>query len=287
MFYRLVSAYTRQFSFPYRGLKYFLKLARWLNIADRTYKKKLPPGFFMYLNPTEHIQQQLFWYGYYEKELGELIRKALRPGDVFLDVGANIGYFSLVAGTMNPELTVVAFEPVKELFASLKDNIQINGIRNIIAVNAALGEVNDEEEIFISGADNRGMSSFRQPENFAGKKEKVKILRTDDWFKSFALPKVDLIKIDTEGSELAVLKGMKGILEQFKPLIIVEINPATLAMFNRSSIDVLTYFDQLSFEAFVILKTGSLQEVTREISQTTNVLFIHKDRKSNYRNLFA
>jgi FkbM family methyltransferase len=286
MFYRVVSAYTRQFSFPYRGLKYFLKLAKWLNIADRSYKKKLHGGFFMHLNPTEHIQQQLFWYGYYEKELGDLIKKALKPGDVFLDIGANIGYFALLAATKDPAVRVVAFEPVKDLFEHLKENIKANNIKNTIAVNAALGEISEEKEIFIAGPDNLGMSSFRQPANFSGKKEKVKILRVDDWFKTFGLSKVDLVKIDAEGSELAVIKGMKQVLEHFKPLLVVEVNPETLALFDLRPNDVFDNLDQLGYGAFLISKNDLVEITGRQINHTINALFVHRDRKALYDQLF-
>src|SRR5436190_8717001 len=97
MFYKLLNVYTRNFSFPHRGLKYFLKAAKSLGIADKVYKKRLHNNFYMLLNPTEHIQQQLFWYGCYEKEVGDLLRKMLRANDVFIDIGANIGYFSLLS----------------------------------------------------------------------------------------------------------------------------------------------------------------------------------------------
>src|SRR5687768_15349578 len=144
MFYKLLNAYTRQYSFPYRGLKYFLKTAKWLGIANKTYKKKLPEDFYMLLTPSEHIQQQLFWYGYYEKPLGDLIKKILQPGNVFLDIGANIGYFSLLAANNEPTSKIISFEPVKKLFRDLEENISINNIKNITALNVAIGDMNEE-----------------------------------------------------------------------------------------------------------------------------------------------
>src|SRR6187402_1787101 len=136
MFYKLLNSYTRNFSFPHRGLKYFLKAANSLGIANRTYNKKLHDNFYMLLNPTEHIQQQLFWYGYYEKELGDLLKKMLRANDVFIDIGANIGYFSLLAATFSPSVKVISFEPVKDLFKKMDKNFSINDSKNIIAINA-------------------------------------------------------------------------------------------------------------------------------------------------------
>src|SRR4030095_8038429 len=219
MFYKLLNVYTRNFSFPHRGLKYFLKAANSLGIANRTYKKRLHDSFYMFLNPTEHIQQQLFWYGYYEKELGDLLKKIIKPGDVFLDLGANIGYFSMLVANNSPSVKVISFEPVASLFQKMNDNISLNNIKSISAINAAAGETNEDKALFDSATDNLGMSSFKQPENYSGKKEKVKVVTIDDWFKTSGLSKIDVIKLDIEGSELAALKGMKEVLQKQKPVL--------------------------------------------------------------------
>ena len=287
MFYKLVNVYTRNFPFPQRGLKYFLKAASWLGIANRAYKKRLHDNFYMLLNPTEHIQQQLFWYGYYEKELGDLLTKIVKPGDVFLDLGANIGYFSLLVATNSPSVKVISFEPVAGLFQKMNDNVCLNNIKNILTINAAVGETSEEKELFISGPDNLGMSSFHHPENYTGRKERVKVVALDDWFKTCGLSKIDIIKLDIEGSELAALKGMKELLEKQKPILLVEVNPETLSMFNLKPSDLYDYLKQLNFEGFLILGDGRLEHLyLQEINQTTNVLFIHAVRVNVYPELF-
>lgn len=287
MFYKLLNVYTRTFSFPHRGLKYFLKAANSLGIADKVYKKRLHDNFYMLLNPTEHIQQQLFWYGYYEKELGDLMKKTVKPGDVFLDIGANIGYFSLLVANNSPSVKVISFEPVAGLFQNMNENISLNNIKNIATVNAATGEITEEKELFISAPDNLGMSSFHQPENYSGKKESVKVVAIDDWFKTSGLSKIDVIKLDVEGSELAALKGMKEVLQKQKPVLIVEVNPETLSMFNLKPSDIYDYLKQLNFEGFLILENARLERLDHvEINQTTNVLFIHKEKVNAYPELF-
>jgi len=287
MFYKLVNVYTRNFSFPHRGLKYFLKAASWLGIANRAYQKRLYDNFYMFLNPTEHIQQQLFWYGYYEKELGDLLNKIVKPGDVFLDLGANIGYFSLLVATNSPSVKVISFEPVAGLFQNMNDNVCLNNIKNISTINAAVGETSEEKELFISGPDNLGMSSFHHPENYSGRKERVKVVALDDWFKTCGLSKIDIIKLDIEGSELAALKGMKQLLEKQKPVLIVEMNPETLSMFNLKPSDICDYLKQLNFEGFLILGNGRLGHLNpEEIRQTRNVLFIHTVKVNVYPELF-
>jgi FkbM family methyltransferase len=287
MFYKLMNVYTRNFSFPHRGLKYFLKAANSLGIANKTYKKKLDDNFYMLLNPTEHIQQQLFWYGDYEKELGLVVKKILKANDVFFDIGANIGYFSLFAANHSPSAKIISFEPANEIFQKLSENISINNIKNITTVNAAVGEINEEKDLFLSAPDNMGMSSFRKPENYSGKQEKVNVVAIDDWFKTSGLTKIDLIKLDIEGSELAALKGMRSVLEEQRPVLIVEINPETLLLFGLKPLDICNYLNQLNFDGFLISENGRLEHLnSNEINQTINVLFIHKDKKDAYSKLF-
>jgi FkbM family methyltransferase len=287
MFYKLLNVYTRNFSFPHRGLKYFLRVAKSLSIADKTYKKRLHNNFCMLLNPTEHIQQQLFWYGCYEKELGDLLKKMLRPNDVFIDIGANIGYFSLLSATVSPSVKVISFEPVKDLFQKMNENLSINGSKNIVAINAAIGEMNEQRELYLSTPDNLGMSSFHQPENYSGRKEKVEVIAFDDWFKTSGLTKIDLIKLDVEGSELAALKGMNAVLEKQKPALIVEINPQTLSLFGVKPLNIYNYLNQFSFDGFLISENGRLEHLNSyEVNQTINVLFIHNDKKNEYPELF-
>jgi FkbM family methyltransferase len=282
-----VNAYSNHFSFPHRGLKYFLKAARSLGIADKTYKKKLPGNFCMLLNPTEHIQQQLFWYGSYEKELGNILKKIIKPQDIFLDIGANIGYFSLLVANNVPTAKIFSFEPMKELFEKLEKNVLINGFKNIKAINIAIGNVNEDRELFLSGTDNLGMSSFKQPENFSGQKEKVKVVTIDEWFKTSGLSRIDIIKIDVEGYELSALKGMKEVLQNFKPLVIVEINPATLTLFDLIPPDIYNYLNQLNFEGYIINEAVELTHWEgEEINLTSNALFFHTDKKNFYSELF-
>ena len=276
MFYKLLNVYTRNFSFPHKGLKYFLKAATSLGIVNKTYKKRLSDNFFMFLNPTEHIQQQLFWYGYYEKELRDLLKQIVKPNDVFIDIGANIGYFSLLIAHHFPSAKVISFEPVADPFKKMNENISLNNIENIITVNAAAGEVNEEKELFVSAPDNLGMSSFQQPENYSGYKEIVKVVSIDEWFKRSGLSKIDIVKLDIEGSELAALRGMKEVLQNCRPLLIVEINPETLSMFNLKPFYIYDYLEQHGFKRFLILENGMLKQLSQiEIDQTINVLFVH------------
>jgi FkbM family methyltransferase len=206
---------------------------------------------------------------------------------LFLDLGANIGYFSLLVADNSPSVKVISFEPVGSLFQIMNDNISLNNIKNISTVNAAVGEIFEEKELFVSAPDNLGMSSFHQPENYSGKKERVKVMAIDDWFKTSGLSKIDIIKLDVEGSEIGALKGMKEVLQKQKPILIVEVNPETLSMFNLEPFDIYDYLKELNFEGFLILKKARLEHLDHiEINQTTNVFFIHQEKVNAYPELF-
>jgi FkbM family methyltransferase len=279
MFYKLLNLYVRKFSFPKRGLKHFLKIVRFLGIADKTYLKKLPANIFMHLKPEEHIQQQLFWYGKYENPIGTVLKKLLQPDNTFLDIGANIGYFSLLAARSAPAGKIIPFEPVSYLFYALEKNIALNSIANIHPVKAAVGEKDEDRIIYLSAADNTGMSSFHKPENYSGNTEMVKVISLDSWFTSSGLSKADIIKIDVEGNELAVLKGMKDVTKRFRPHILLELNPETLFYFSLTPADVLTYITELSYTPFFITESGKLKPMhSRKIKETINLLLIHTAR---------
>lgn len=276
MFYKLVNTYVQRFGFPHRGLKFFMRIMRFLGISGKIYTKKLPEKILIRLRPEEHIQKELFWYGYYEKPVGIILKKMLKPGDVFVDVGANIGYFSLLVANQSSQNKIIALEPVSYLFNALKENISLNKFNNIEALNLAAGYKEETRLIYLSKTDNTGMSSFQQPENYSGKSETVKVVTLDSLARNLKLQKVDLIKIDVEGSELFVLKGMTEIITLFQPSIVLELNPETLSYFSISPADVLTYISHFSYNAFVITDSGNLKKIAPiEITETINLLLIH------------
>lgn len=229
----------------------------------------------MNLRPAEHIQEQLFWYGYYERAIGTMINKLLKPESVFLDIGANIGYFSILAAKHHPSCQVVAFEPVTELFEEMKRNIELNKVTNITVANLAASENTGESIIYLSSPENLGMSSLRMPENYSGKMQIVKVIDIDSWFSHSELQKVDLVKIDVEGSEIAVLKGMKKILREFCPPVIIEVNPETLSLFALKTNDLADTVDSLGYNVLLIHENGSTTKTDiSQIQNQVNVLLV-------------
>ena len=251
----------------------------------KNYIKRTNDNFLMNVNPEEHIQQHIFWYGNYESELNQFLKRVIKPGDIFFDCGANIGYFSLLAARYGA--TVFAFEPVNTTFQKLIANLALNNSQRIFPIKMAVGNISGEKEIYLSGEENIGMSSFMHPENYAGLSESVQVTRLDDWIAGSDIHNIDIIKLDIEGSELSALQGMKVTLEKNKPLVISEINPETLLQFEINPSDIINFMFDLNFECYVIFDGGKLRiKGSGRINQTINVLFIHPEKKASYPDLF-
>lgn len=247
MIFWLFQFYIRHFPFPHRGLKYFLRLLRLLKIDRRIFEKKLPQGFRMWLTPFEHQQLQLLWYGRYDAHITRYLEKSLKAGDTFLDIGANIGYYSLVAGTISPAIRVIAIEPVRSNFEKLKMHLERNRIEQANAYHFAVGSAPGNVTMFHAGPENEGMSALHPPENYVGTQEQVEMIVLDSWEVTNALKRIDLIKIDTEGNEIEVLRGMKELIKKHRPRIILECNPETLARFGETPATLLKECETIGY----------------------------------------
>jgi FkbM family methyltransferase len=281
LLYHLINFYARHFSFPRRGWKYFRRFLKYFKLDKKEFQKKIANGALMNVTPVSHIDQQLFWYGYYEKPLALLLERILKPDSVFFDIGANIGYFSLIAAKKSKEGMIYSFEPVKELFHKLKLNLEENEVQNVRAFCLAVGENKDESVIYLSGPDNPGMSSMKPAENFSGTTQPTGVISIDDWMKESGTKRPDIIKLDVEGSELLALKGMKLTLSEHKPFLIVEISAVTLSRFQTRPGDVFHYLFELGYKSFDVTHTGELKEKAGSLPEE-NVVFIHKDNSGNF-----
>jgi FkbM family methyltransferase len=184
-------------------------------------------GFDMLITSAhDAIDYQLYTRGIYEAGPLYIIHHCLNEGDVFVDVGANIGLMSLLAGTQVGETgAVYAFEPVADTFTLLQNNIALNRMNNIYALNSGLGSAQEVKTIYSSRHDNRGMASFIQKNSGVADQTEVQILTLDVFLAEQGVDAVRMMKIDVEGWELEVLKGAQGLLKSpGAPMLCVEYN---------------------------------------------------------------
>lgn len=177
---------------------------------------------FFYLENDRYIGQRAA-VGKYEPYETQLILRQAKVGGTVIDVGANIGYYTLIlADKVGKNGKVYAFEPDKINFEILEKNIKENKLKNVVAIKAAIGSKN-ESKILYKSEENLGDHKLYKPKTPAKKREKVKIVRLD----SFIKEKMDLIKIDTQGWEPEVIEGAKEMIKKNKPVIFLEYSPAS------------------------------------------------------------
>jgi len=197
------------------------------------------------------IERYLYVFGTWEPAITAHLRAVLRPGDVFVDIGANVGYFTLLAaGAVGPSGHVVAFEAMPATATKLRANVAANDIDHVTVLACAASDVDGEIEIFSGPATNLGRSSTSpvQDGTAAGR---VPCVVAADAVPSALWPRVRAIKIDVEGDELRVLHGLRPLLSSLAPgaSVVVEVAPDRLAERGSSAAALLDEMAAMGFAA--------------------------------------
>ncbi|WP_167492269.1 FkbM family methyltransferase [Leptospira dzoumogneensis] len=202
--------------------------------------------------------------GVYEKEL-DILSQIVPKAGIAIDVGGNKGIYAYALSKIANE--VVCFEPLKEC----AEYILEYGSSKIIVKQLALSDEVGEFTLYVPIIERRVIStraSLIKPDGDS-EARKIQISKLD----SFHFPKVDFIKIDTEGSEASVLRGAAGILKKFKPSLLVEIDINRHS--EKSFLEVFSYIKEFGYLAY-ILNSGRLIESVDHL----------KDGQSKYNFIF-
>jgi FkbM family methyltransferase len=179
-------------------------------------------GYYLYNFHDDTIGRAVELYGEWAEAECALLRPYLREGDVVLDVGSNIGTHMLFfASVVGPGGRVYAFEPQHEIFQIMAGNAALNGLRNVRAIRAAVGDQHGELSYAVPDyamPDNFAAFSFTSPRTTEGVQETAAVITIDE----LELQRADLIKIDVEGMELPVLRGAEQTLARCRPVIYAE-----------------------------------------------------------------
>lgn len=219
-----------------KSRKHFIKLKQALQepffyVVDKLLKrrgyiftsKNMKAKFFLPYVKSDFIQRYIYkkkhYFEYDNLEYvcklwnNGIIGKELKDG-IVLDIGANIGNHTLYFALECHAKMVYCFEPVPDTFSVLSKNIEINGLGGAKLINAAVGETSGFADIVSYSRKNTGMATLEESRNGA-----IKMVAIDD----IVLPeKICLVKVDVEGFEISVIKGMKETLKRNMPYIIIE-----------------------------------------------------------------
>ncbi len=221
--------------------------------AEMSYAK----GFAMYkLVPTDYISQCVAFLGFFERWLSQRMRSIASAGESkrLVDVGANMGYFSLVWLAANPDNEVVAFEPDKRNLVMLRNNLAQNGCESRCAVHPVA--CSDKAGVigFDSGPQEQtGWGSIALTDQ--SRVTEIDAVRLDEMIEDDR--PIDMLKIDTEGADYLVLKGSEKLLrnKQIKE-IIFEMNEPGMGYLNVSKRDLLDYLNSVGYPASCVEGEG-------------------------------
>jgi FkbM family methyltransferase len=259
---------------PFIRRYYFKYLKNWATINNnREVEINIIHNIKMKLTIKDWVQYNLFIYGKYEENETLLWEKLVKKSSVILDIGANVGYFSLLASKINPKSSIFSFEPIKHTFDRLSYNVKQNNFQNIKLFNCAISDENRILSINVGNENNWGMSSVNNHEFTSGKIENINAISIDNFVKEEKIQRVDLIKLDIEGAEYMALEGMKNTLDNYSPDILIEILDEHLLKQNKSSEMIYNLLFSKGYVAFSIENNGVLKRLLTPISKDGLIYF--------------
>jgi FkbM family methyltransferase len=198
----------------------------------------------------------------FEPDVWRTLRHLLRQSRTFIDIGSHIGFYTVLAHRVQPELVLLAFEPVPELFAAAGEFLTMNGVPIRALHQVALGDRDGEATLFLP-IDYMTTGSLEGP--FPGRecREIPVMVKRLDSFLEMPLPAPVTIKLDVEDFEYAVLKGAKQTIAKYRPYIVCELLPRE----HHNAVTINIIFE-LDYAPFAITRDGcfrmSREDFTRE-----------------------
>ncbi|MFD5826113.1 FkbM family methyltransferase [Lentzea sp. NPDC060358] len=198
---------------------------------------ELAPGVAIELDPGGAMARaSLIAAGYEHREV-EVLARATGPGGVFLDVGANIGWFTLMLAVHRPRAQVWAFEPLPGTADRLADNVRRARCANVRVIRAAAGRATGSARFVLTG-DDAFAHRLHGPESAPGRApvHTCEVTTVDEQWHRAGAPRVDAMKVDVEGAETDVLAGAEEVLRRDRPLLMVETPTAESAAAVREAV---------------------------------------------------
>jgi FkbM family methyltransferase len=195
----------------------------------------------------------------YEPETSNVFASVLRPGDTFIDIGAHVGFFSMLASALvGPTGAVYSFEPEPRNFAHLLDHIAANAATNVRPMHMAVGAAPGVAEFYVN-TDNDGGHAlwevgkhpFNEQTRATPQHRKVFVTTLDQVFEGRDVSTLRAMKIDSEGAEFSIITGARQTLTRYPiPFIVAEINRFGLQAMGTSEAELRALFTELGYETY-------------------------------------
>ncbi|MGA7180848.1 MAG: FkbM family methyltransferase [Thiobacillaceae bacterium] len=222
------------------------------------------------------LGQYVYLTGVYEPPTARVIAELLEPGETFIDVGANSGFFTLLASRrVGPAGRILSFEPVPSMHKRLLENIALNDMKNVSVQTVALSNAEGTLPLFEGPEGHKGISSLRHIDNSAATIE-VKTMPLDKFRDTIST--VTLVKIDVEGAEQLVLEGMAKMLNKDHPYLVIEITDEYLHAFGHTAARLANFLIEFGYRMYRIGSEGLVLMNAEQAADDDqfNALFAYK-----------
>lgn len=215
----------------------------------------------------------------FEKNEFAFVKSTLKEDDIFLDLGANIGLFSLLASKcVGRNGKVVAFEPAPIIYNRLIENTQLNALKNIDARNIGLSNEKGELTFYVSENGYDAWNSFApSTDGKLQKKILVPVSTIDHELDQFDKTKIKLVKIDVEGWEKFVLSGGTHFFKQYAPIVMVEFTDENTINAGYYASDIYDIMVSFGYEWYALKKGVLVREPKRIHYPYLNLIAIKQD----------
>ncbi len=183
-----------------------------------------------------------------ELAVQEVLASYLKPGNVLYDIGANIGFFTLLGARLaGPNGQVHAFEPLPVNAALVRHNCTRNGFTNVILWEQAVSDVSGRGELYVAKCSGgSGLTTVSPPPDLQDTLA-IETITIDDLLAQQRIAPPDVIKLDVEGAELLALRGMRGALEKYKPVIVYELDDGDPLELERKRTECATFLHLVGY----------------------------------------
>lgn len=250
-------------------------------------------GFSCWINSQEVIGTRLLQHGFFEPWESYLIKSLVKKDQLFLDIGANFGYFSMLVAACC-KAKVLAFEPQPNIFHLLKRNITLNKCSDrVSAYPIALG--NESTTGRLGVATDSAASSFTRTQDGKNKPNRwswesdiqVSVEPLDTWLAAHQIDTIDFMKVDVEGYEPLVFEGARDLFAGSRPpIVLAELHPGHLARIDKTVDSVLSFFRSNCYHIFDLQGYACREIENGENNLSYNLLMLH-DKHEEQREIVA
>ena len=218
-------------------------------------------GDLFWLNPTSCVDESIINSGIWENDSTNIVNRLVKPNDFVLDIGANIGYYTILFSKLvGKNGKVFAFEPTKDYYNVLKSNLKANNITNCESFQIGFSDKDEQLKIFLG---QHSASIYEIGDQKQIQSELINLMALNTFVLNNNIKKIDFIKIDVDGHEPRILEGAWESLEKFNPIILLEISHLH---YLEAGFNAWDFYKTLKDKNYLIYSEKNLLEIKDKTS---------------------